>query len=207
MKRTFLLAAASTTSLMVAGCTGVPVGTMNNQGAFGQSAVENQFVQIAYATPDRVKDLAQAFANAVPTMVNFEFNKAQLDDEGRRIVEQQASFIKRFPQVRFTVVGHTDLVGSGGYNQSLGLRRARTVLNQLVANGVDRKQLRAVASRGEREPLVSTASAERLNRRTVTTVSGFTHGFVGTGMDGKRALIVYNEFVGDEGSEIVVQDN
>lgn len=205
MKRT-ILAASSSLALLAAGCTSTPVGTLNNQGAFGQASVENQFVQIAYATPERMKDLAEAFANSVPTMVNFEFNGAGLDAEAKRIIAEQAAFIKRYPQVRFTVVGHTDLVGSQGYNKSLGHRRARAVVNELVRNGANRKQLRAVASRGEREPLVSTSAPERLNRRTITTVSGFDSGFVGTGMDGKRALIVYNEYVGDEGSEIVVQD-
>jgi len=204
MKSIFL--AATSSLALLTGCTGVTTGTLNNQGAFGQAAVENEFVQIAYATPERVRDLAQAFANTVPTMVNFEFNQSTIDAESARIIARQAEFIKRFPNVRFTVVGHTDLVGSAGYNQALGLRRARTVMRQLIANGVDRKQVNAVASRGEREPLVTTPSPERLNRRAITTVSGFTQGFVGAGLDGKRALIVYNEYVGDEGSEIVVQD-
>lgn len=204
MKRTFL-AATSSLALFAAGCAGVPVGTLNNQGVFGQSAVENQFVQIAYATPERVKDLALAFANTVPTMVNFDFNRSELDGESRRILARQAEFIKRFPQVRFTVVGHTDLVGSPGYNRSLGQRRAQVVMRQLIAYGVNPKQVNAVASRGESEPLVSTSAPERLNRRTITTVTGYMQGLVGTGMDGKRALIVYNEYVGDEGSEIVAE--
>ena len=205
MKRT-ILAATSSLALLAAGCTGVPVGTLNNQGAFGQAAVENQFVQIAYYTPERLKDLAVTFANTVPTMANFDFNQSTLDAEARRIISEQAAFIKRFPQVQFTVIGHTDLVGSAGYNRALGQRRANAVMRQLIAYGVSRKQLRAVASRGESQPLVSTSAPERLNRRAITTVTGHTSGFVGTGMDGKRALIVYNEYVGDEGSEIVVQD-
>ena len=200
----FSLAAATLLPLVTAGCVGVPAGTLNNQGAFGQSAIENQFVQIAYATPERVRDLAQAFANTVPTMINFDFNRADLDDEARRILARQAEFIKRFPQVRFTVVGHTDLVGSNSYNQSLGQRRARSAVRYLVSLGVDASQVRAVASRGETQPLVSTSAPERLNRRTITMVTGFVTTARGTGMDGKRALVVYNEYVGDEGSEVVV---
>lgn len=199
------LTLTTTAALLGAGCTGVPVGTLNNQGAFGQSSFENQFVQISYATPDHVRDLAQAFANTVPTMVNFDFNQSVLDGEARRILTRQAEFIKRFPQVRFTVIGHTDLVGSRGYNRTLGQRRARSAMQYLISQGVEAKQLRAVASRGETQPLVSTPAPERLNRRTITTVTGYIQGRPGTGMDGKRALIVYNEFVGDTGSEVVAE--
>ena len=205
MKKT-TLAATSSLAILIAGCAGVPTGTLNNQGAFGQAAFENQFVQIAYATPERLRDLATAFSNTVPTMVNFEFNRAALDDEAKRILARQAEFIKRFPMVRFTVVGHTDLVGSNRYNYGLGLRRAKAIVSYLVALGVHRNQLHAVASRGESEPIISSPAPERLNRRAITTVTGYRRGPVGTGMDGKRALIVYNEYVGDEGSEIVVEE-
>lgn len=204
MKKAAAITAASL-AIMAAACTGVPVGTLNNQGAFGQSAIENQAIQIAYATPERLRDLSKAFHNAVPSMVNFEFNSTALDGEARNILRQQAEWIKRFPAVRFTVVGHTDLVGGAGFNQGLGLRRAQAIVAFLRSRGVKANQLHAVESRGESNPIVRTADPERLNRRTVTTVSGYSNAARGTGMDGKRALIVYNEYVGDEGSEVVAE--
>lgn len=190
-------------ALLTSGCIGVPSGTLNNQGAFGQAYIENQGAQYAYATPERLENLSQAFKNTVPTLINFEFNRSDLDDEARRILDQQAAWIKRFPNVRFTVYGHTDLVGSNGYNHSLGLRRAKAAVAYLISRGVHRRQLQALVSRGETQPLVASQDPERLNRRTLTDVSGWAQGFVGNGMDGKRALIVYNEYVNDEGSEIV----
>lgn len=198
-------AAITTTSLaiLVSGCIGVPTGTLNNQGALGQANLENQTAQIAYGSQERLEDVSQAFRNTVPTLINFAFNSSELDAEARRILSLQADWIKRFPNIRFTVYGHTDLVGSRGYNQGLGLRRARNAVKFMVSRGVARKQLQAVVSRGETQPIVASAGPERLNRRTVTDVSGWAQGFVGTGMDGKRALIVYNEYVKDEGSEIV----
>ncbi len=196
----------SSLALIVSGCAGIPTGTLNNQGALGTAYVENQALQIAYGSEDRLEDLSQSFRNTVPSMINFAFNSAELDQEARRILGLQAEWIKRFPHVRFTVYGHTDLVGSNGYNRGLGLRRARAAVSYLVSKGVARKQLQATVTRGETQPLVASAGPERLNRRTLTDVSGWAQGFVGTGMDGKRALIVYNEYVKDEGSEIVAAE-
>lgn len=190
-------------ALATSACTSVPTGTLNNQGALGQAYVENQALQVAYGSQERLQDLSETFRNTVPTMINFEFNKSNLDAEARRVLDIQAAWIKRFPHVRFTVYGHADQVGSNSYNYRLGLRRARTAVNYLVSRGVARKQLQALVSKGETQPLVASGGPERLNRRTLTDVTGWTQGFVGTGMDGKRALIVYNEYVNDEGSEIV----
>ena len=196
----------SSLALLVSGCIGVPTGTLNNQGALGEAYVENQAAQIAYGSQERLENVSQSFRNAVPTMINFEFNSSVLDAEAKRVLTLQAEWIKRFPRIRFTVYGHTDLVGSNGYNHALGLRRARNAVNFMVSRGVSRKQLQAVVSKGETQPLVASPGPERLNRRTITDVSGWARGFVGTGMDGKRALIVYNEYVNDEGSEIVAAE-
>ena len=153
-----------------------------------------------------LKQLSAQFRANVPTTVNFEFNKSKLDAEARRVLDQQAAWIKQYPLIRFSVYGHTDLVGTESYNRRLGLRRAQAALNYLVSQGVSRRQLRAVTSRGESQPLISTPGAERLNRRTVTDVMGVANARRrGTGMDGKRALIVYNEYVTDAGSEVVAE--
>lgn len=189
-----------------AACSQQPLGTLNNQGAFGHSYVDNQTAQLAYGSEARLKNLGTAFANTVPTMINFEFNQSTLDAEARRVLGLQAEWIKRHPNVRFSVHGHTDMVGGNSYNQRLGLRRARNAVNHLVSLGVNRSQLKALVSRGESQPLVASGGPERLNRRAVTGVSGFLRTTRGAGLDGKRALIVYNEFVGDEGSEVVVSE-
>ena len=201
-----LTIASASLAILAAACTEQPVGSLNNQGAFGHTYVDNQTAQLAYGSERRLKNLGTAFSNQVPTMVNFALNQSALDPEARRVLGLQAEWIKRHPNVRFSVLGHTDQVGSNRYNNALGLRRARNSVNYLVSLGVKRSQLRALASRGESQPLVASGGPERLNRRAVTGVSGFMQGFRGDGMDGKRAVIVYNEYVGDTGSEVVVAE-
>lgn len=141
-----------------------------------------------------VVDLSQRFANEVPSMVNFEFNSARLDAAARQTLRRQADWIRQFPEVRFRVYGHTDAVGPAAYNERLGMRRATAVVDYLTRQGISRRRLEAVVSKGETQPLVVTQGRERRNRRTVTEVNGFlqSHPII---MDGKYAEVVQREYV------------
>ncbi len=176
----------------LSGCTMNEVGAQLDQTGHGAAQAHNlrvQTGQIGYA-----QALGQRFAAEVPTMVNFDFDRAELDAEAQAILMRQAHWIRQFPEVTFRVYGHTDLVGSAQYNQTLGLRRARAVVDFLVRNGVNRSRLEAVVSYGETRPLIPTPEPERRNRRTVTEVSGFVRRHP-TVMDGNYAQVVYREYV------------
>ena len=194
--KTILKITAAASVLLTAECLD-PAGSMLNEDAFVGSATSKQFAQTAYLEPGAaLQSLNEQFRRATPTMINFEFNRSVLDAEAKTILRGQAAWMKGFPHVRFTVFGHTDLVGSTGYNNSLGKRRAQAAVNYLVSQGIPRKNLIAVVSKGESEPLVNTQDRERLNRRTVTAVSGFVKGYIGDDFDGKVAVKVYNAYVG-----------
>lgn len=167
-------------------------GSFVDEGQFGNPTKNNTLVQ----TGERsyVIDLNDKFARDVPTTVNFAFDSAVLDAEARAILRRQADWIKQFPEVRFRVYGHTDLVGSDAYNKRLGLRRARAVVNFLVAQGISRDRLEAMVSFGEDQPLVVTEGRERRNRRTVTEVSGFVKNHP-TLLNGKYAQVIFREYV------------
>ena len=167
-------------------------GSIVDGGSFGDANMHNQLVM--RGEKGYVYDLANRFSNEVLSTVNFAFNSAALDAGARDTLREQARWIKQFPEVRFRVYGHTDLVGSAGYNKVLGKRRADAVVNFLVGQGISRNRLEAVASFGETQPLIVTQGRERRNRRTVTEVSGFvkSHPII---MDGKYAEVVYREYI------------
>ena len=79
-------------------------------------------------------------------------------------MSRQADWIRQFPEIRFKVYGHTDLVGSDAYNRNLGLRRAQAAVAYLVSQGVSRSRLEATVSLGETQPIVATQEMERRNR-------------------------------------------
>lgn len=190
-KQTTLIIAVGAIGLTACGQSGIG----DNQPLYGRSLQENNFTQIAYKDPsDRLRDLAIDFAAETQDTVTFAFDKAGLDGNARKALQGQAKWLKAHPDVRMTITGHTDLVGAEGYNESLGLRRARAALNYLVGQGVRRSRLDAIASKGETDPIVATEDRERRNRRAVTTVAGFERNFVGTGLDGEVAQRVYDQY-------------
>ncbi|WP_439136666.1 OmpA family protein [Roseicyclus sp.] len=183
-------------TVAVAGCDDAELGTQIDEGGFGNPTMNN----ILYHTGERdyVTVLADRFAAEVPTTITFAFNSATLEPEARAILRQQADFIRNFPEARFSVYGHTDLVGSQSYNQQLGLRRARAVVDFLVSQGVHRSRLEALVSLGETQPLFATQAEERRNRRTVTEVSGFVRSSPLV-TDGRYAQIVYRGYAAGAG--------
>lgn len=169
-----------------------PVGYRIDEGGFGNPTMNN--VMIHTGQKSAMVDLSARFAKEVPSTITFAFDSARLDDAARNVLRKQATWIRQFPEVRFRVYGHTDLVGSDAYNKRLGLRRARAAVNYLVSQGISRNRLEAVASYGETQPLIFTQDRERKNRRTVTDVSGFVqeHPLV---LNGKYAAIIFREYV------------
>ncbi|MCA0955748.1 OmpA family protein [Mameliella sediminis] len=184
--------------LAITGCSKAPVGFDREAGAlidtghFGNATMNNH--QLMTGEKQIIYDLSQRFASEVMTTVNFAFNSAELDHGARDTLREQAHWIRQFPEIRFRVYGHTDKVGSDGYNKALGMQRARAVVNYLVSQGISRSRLEAVVSYGETQPLIVTEGRERRNRRTVTEVSGFVSGHP-TVMDGKYAEVIYREYI------------
>lgn len=167
-------------------------GAVLDNGTFGNATMNN--VQLQSNQQEYTINLARRFASEVNSTVNFAFNKSDLDADARATLMRQADWIRQFPEVRFRVYGHTDLVGSQAYNRSLGLRRAQAVVAFLTAQGIDRSRLEAVASFGETQPIVQTESRERRNRRTVTEVSGFVDSDPML-LNGKYAQVIFREYV------------
>jgi len=178
--------------LTTAACEQEAGRELNRRATFGEATLNNAAVMSGERS--FAIQLASRFAKEVPTTINFDFDSARLDETARAVLDQQAHWIKQFPEVRFRVFGHTDAVGSNAYNRALGLRRARAAVNYLVSRGISRSRLEAVISHGETQPLIPTPERERRNRRTVTEVSGFLKRHPSV-LDGKYAQIIYREYL------------
>lgn len=124
-------------------------------------------------TREELIDLNVKFQREVVHFVNFDFDKDNLRSDSRRILDQQAAWIAQYPNLKFSVFGHTDLVGSQDYNFDLAKRRADRVVNYLISRGVSVEQLESVVSFGKTQPIIPTSRPEERNRRAVTEVSGY----------------------------------
>ncbi len=98
--------------------------------------------------------------------VAFRFDSAELTELGKGQVYLAAQRLKEKPDLTVLVEGHTDSVGTDEYNQKLGLRRAQSVIKELVAQGIDPSRMSA-ASFGETKPVINQENewAHAVNRR------------------------------------------
>lgn len=98
--------------------------------------------------------------------VDFRFDSAELTDVGKGKVYLAAQKLREKSALALIIEGHTDRMGSDEYNYNLGRRRARTVINELTALGIDPARMSAL-SQGKNKPLLDqeTAWARAVNRR------------------------------------------
>jgi outer membrane protein OmpA-like peptidoglycan-associated protein len=99
-------------------------------------------------------------------MVFFDWDRSNLSAQALTTIKQAAAAYKTKGNARITATGHTDTSGPEAYNMALSLRRANTVKDALVREGVPATAI-AVIGRGEAGLLVQTGDnvREPQNRR------------------------------------------
>jgi outer membrane protein OmpA-like peptidoglycan-associated protein len=103
--------------------------------------------------------------------IHFNVDKASLLPEGQRKIHEFANVIKQNSNRMVMIAGHADSTGGEAYNDNLSERRAYSVRNALIAEGVDSERL-IVSAFGERQPVASNATAlgRKKNRRVEITL-------------------------------------
>ncbi|MEZ8150348.1 OmpA family protein [Vibrio splendidus] len=98
--------------------------------------------------------------------LHFGFDQHNLSPMGTKALSQLAGELNTNGRA-ITVDGHTDSTGEEGYNQALGLQRALTTSDSLIADGVEKNRL-VIRSFGESKPIASNATSEgrAKNRRS-----------------------------------------
>ncbi len=91
--------------------------------------------------------------------VNFDFDKATIKREGEPVLDEAIQALKEQPDVRISVEGHTDSIGTDAYNQRLSERRAEAVADYLAAGGIARSRMSA-RGYGESRPVASNATED-----------------------------------------------
>jgi peptidoglycan-associated lipoprotein len=104
--------------------------------------------------------------------VHFAYDKYDIQDEDRAILQHQAAWLGKYPSVRVTVEGHCDERGTREYNLALGARRANAVKEYLVSLGVSAGRLDTI-SYGKERPMCTASNEDcwAQNRRGVTTIT------------------------------------
>lgn len=123
------------------GTDGSSNGSFANPFDGGDSGTQEARLQSFHATSD-LKD------------IHFNFDQYDLDSNSKKVLEENATFLKSNPGMRVEIQGHCDERGTNNYNIALGERRAHSTKKYLVAQGVASSRV-SIISYGEEKPFCS----------------------------------------------------
>ena len=103
---------------------------------------------------------------AILSKVYFDSDSAELKPEAAEWLTKSLTVLLKSPSQKIILKGHTDSTNTEAYNLELSLRRAQTVMEWLIGNGVDASRM-AAKGYGEFRPVADTSTEEgrAINRR------------------------------------------
>jgi peptidoglycan-associated lipoprotein len=168
-------------SLALAGCPKRPEVALAAPSAVGPTAATAPSSSMTKSAPKtaevpvtRSATPAEAPVKPAPSAavasplqdIFFDFDDSMIRSDQRKSVEQDFAYLKAHPELKVQVEGNCDERGTEEYNLALGERRAESVKNALVAEGIPADRLITI-SYGKDKPfaLGHDEKAWRLNRR------------------------------------------
>ncbi|WIY27127.1 OmpA family protein [Parasedimentitalea psychrophila] len=108
---------------------------------------------------------------SLPDDLTFASDSSAISASVRSDLQKIANSLLRYPDSSVQVIGHTDSDGDATYNQSLSVRRANAVADQVQAGGVPYNRVQTYG-RGEDQPVASnlTVEGKAQNRRVEIVV-------------------------------------
>ncbi len=127
-----------------------------------------QQFNIIFATRDTARGLIVNLSDVL-----FDTGKSTLHPEAREKLAKLSGIILAYPDLRLSIEGNTDSVGSPAMNQTLSEQRAASVLDYLVKENIPAASMTSQGF-GETQPVASndTAEGRQKNRRVELVVSG-----------------------------------
>ncbi|TVZ17010.1 OmpA family protein [Maribacter sp. MAR_2009_72] len=113
------------------------------------------------STPNYELDSVHVFKD-----VHFNFNKSTFKTEYQQELNGIVQYLKNNPNLKITITGHTDSIGTEIFNKELSLMRAKEVGRFLTVNGIQGDRIH-IQGHGSAKPIASnkTKAGRLLNRR------------------------------------------
>jgi OOP family OmpA-OmpF porin len=89
----------------------------------------------------------------------FDFDKSVLKPDGKKSIDEAIAKMKTVDVEMVIATGHTDSVGTDAYNQKLSERRATTVKEYMVSQGISAAKITTLG-KGETQPVATNKTAE-----------------------------------------------
>jgi outer membrane protein OmpA-like peptidoglycan-associated protein len=130
--------------------------------------VEQPAVPVIKRDTVQVEDpLLKAKRIAATIVANFKFKSDQIGNSEDNKIQVLSDILKAYSDIRLYITGHTDDIGSHEVNLRYGMRRANSMKQKYIDQGVSESQL-VTQSKAYDEPLVpNTSKANRAKNRRV----------------------------------------
>jgi outer membrane protein OmpA-like peptidoglycan-associated protein len=141
-------------------------------GALIGSQMDKQAKELEQNIPGaRVERVGEGIQVTFESGLLFDFDSDVVRGEARRNLDELANSLNQYGQSNLLIVGHTDAVGSAGYNQGLSERRARSAARYLGSRGVRSSRI-DTQGLGEDEPIATndTEEGRSQNRRVEVAI-------------------------------------
>jgi outer membrane protein OmpA-like peptidoglycan-associated protein len=141
----------------VGGTAGALIGShMDKQAEEMERDIENA----------KIERIGEGIKITFDSGILFETNSSTLQSQAKTNIANLAVILNKYPDTNILVTGHTDFDGTDEYNQSLSERRAESVSDYTMGQGVTSSRF-SVIGLGETEPIATneTVEGKQLNRR------------------------------------------
>ncbi len=105
--------------------------------------------------------------NKLAEEVVFDLNKSTLSEDGLKKIDEIALVMKKDPNLKINIVGHTCNKGDKEINDLLSIRRATYVRNQLIKRGVNPDNIDRSKGVGAEQALFDNSTENQSKNRTV----------------------------------------
>jgi outer membrane protein OmpA-like peptidoglycan-associated protein len=141
----------------VGGTAGVLIGNhMDKQAEEMEKDIENA----------KIERVGEGIKITFDSGILFATNSSLLQPEAKANINKLSVILKKYPDTNILVAGHTDSDGTEQYNQTLSEKRAKSVSDYAILQGISSSRL-SVMGLGESEPVISndTDYGKSQNRR------------------------------------------
>ncbi len=112
-------------------------------------------------------------------VIYFGYNRTELSQESKNELNTLLTALNEYSEVNIMITGYTDGNGSPDYNKSISRKRAASVMNYLVLNGVKAQRI-SILAKGENDPVATNKlsngkdnpEGRKMNRRVSFSFSG-----------------------------------
>ena len=136
------------------------LGTTQDYALLYKEEIPEDGIKVKLTSDEIISALQQGYG---VSLVLFDYNKTDLRPEAKVILDQLAGSLNENEEIKVTLEGHTDNIGSPSFNQKLSLKRATSAANYLTSKGVNTQRI-ATEGKGETAPLVPNTTQEGRDR-------------------------------------------